>query len=62
MIEVTDYVATVYVVVLDGQLQRSVSVTFSTEILSSDTATGESFVVNTLINVRIKKVLNKNNK
>ena len=44
-----DAVATVYVAVLAGGLQRMVSVTFSTEVLGSDTATGGSFVVDTLI-------------
>ena len=48
VIEGTDKVATVYVAVLDGRLQRSVSVTFLTEVLSSDTASGELFVVNML--------------
>ena len=44
-----DSVATAYVAVLEGGLQRMVSVTFSTEVLGSDTATGELFVVDTMI-------------
>ena len=44
-----DAVATVYVAVLEGGLQRMVSVSFSTEVLISDTTTGESFVVDTMI-------------
>ena len=43
MTEGVDAVATVYVAVLEGALQRRVSVTFSTEVLTSDTASGESF-------------------
>ena len=42
MTEGEDAVATVYVAVLEGGLQRMVSVTFSTEVLGGDTATGES--------------------
>ena len=38
----TDRAATVYVTVLLGGLQRRVSVTFSTGILRSDSATGKS--------------------
>ena len=49
MTEGEDAVATVYVAVLEGGLQRMVSVTFSTEVLGSDTATSESFVVDTVI-------------
>ena len=49
MTEGVDAVATVYVAVLDGGLQRMVSVTFSTEVLGGDTATGESFMVDTMI-------------
>ena len=51
-----DAVATVFVAVLDGQLQRSVSVTFSTAVRSSDDATGESSVVNTLITVKTRLI------
>ena len=47
--EGVDSVATVYVAVLEGGLQRMVSVSFSTEVLISDTATGESVVVHTMI-------------
>ena len=50
--EGVDAVATVCVAVLEGELQRRVSVTFSTEVFGSDTATGESFVVDTLITVK----------
>ena len=32
-----------YVAVLEGALQRSVTVTFETTVLGSDTATGELF-------------------
>ena len=49
MTEGEDAVATVYVAVLEGGLQRMVSVTFSTEVLGGDTATGESFMVDTMI-------------
>ena len=52
VIEGVDAVATVYVAVLEGGLQRSVSVTFSTEVSGSDTATGESVVVDALITVK----------
>ena len=52
MIEGVGAVATVYVAVLEGALRRRVSVTFSTEVLTSDTASGESFVVDTLITIR----------
>ena len=47
-----DDVATVFVAVLEGELRRRVSVTFSTEVLGSDNATGESFVVDALITVK----------
>ena len=41
--EGTDNTVTVYVAVLEGALQRSVTVTFQTTVLGSDTATGELF-------------------
>ena len=37
----SDRVATVYVAVLRGGLQRKVSVTFSTNVLGSNNATGK---------------------
>ena len=47
--EGVDAVATVFVAVLEGGLQRMVSGTFSTEVFGSDTASGESFVFDTMI-------------